>query len=112
MQAPIGMGSVQFAIHRHHLWFEPKAKLKPKAVHITRQWFQSFRKFTTIDKPVAQGRRVIIPDSEPTIVQHEQLYTKLTGFPRDRHDFIRIEVEISTFPVVNEHRSRPVTILP
>ena len=108
VQAPVRMRPVQVAVRRYHLRLKPQPEFHPQGVDVPGQGLQSSRQLFPVHPPVSQGAVVVIPFSEPSVVQHKQLNSRLAGRPGDLQDFFMIEVEIGGFPVVDQHRPFPV----
>ncbi len=65
-----------------------------------------------VHDPVAERPVIRVPPAEPAIVEHEQLHAQV---PRDRRDgdqALLVEVEVRSFPVVEQHGPLPVAPLP
>ncbi|MNI25186.1 hypothetical protein D3C73_788250 [compost metagenome] len=110
MQAPVGMGAVQLAVRRHHLRFEPEAELHAEPSDPFHQIRQALRQLAGIHEPVAQRSGVVIAAAEPAVVKHEQLDAQRLAGTGDIFDFVGIEVEVGSFPVVDQHRAGLVTV--
>ncbi|MNW59923.1 hypothetical protein D3C74_378770 [compost metagenome] len=110
MQAPVRIGAVQFAVRRHHLRFEPEAELHTEPSDPFHQVRQTLRQLAGIHEPVAQRSGIVIAAAEPAVVKHEQLNAQCLAGAGDIFDFVCIEVEVGSFPVVDQHRAGLVTV--
>ncbi|MNN33486.1 hypothetical protein D3C81_1472480 [compost metagenome] len=103
MQAPIRVTAVELAIFRDHLRLEPEPELHIHTGNTGYQVFQPAGQLALIYEPVSKRGFVIIPVSEPAVIQHEQLNPEFLALLRNTFDLIRIEIEVRSFPIVNKN---------
>ena len=96
------MGPVEVRVGRNHLRLHPKAKPQAHAIQLLHQMLQSPGELPLIDHPVPQTGTVVIPLSEPAVVQHQHLNAGRCRFPANGKDLLRIEPEVGRLPVVDQ----------
>ena len=98
------MRAEQFRIFADHLRLNPQAELQSHRVHFIHKTFQSALQLFLIHEPVAEGRSVIIPVPEPSVIHDKHIDT---GFFRglcESDQDVGVEVHHSRFPVVDKNR--------
>ena len=112
------MGAVKVAVLRHHLRLKPQAEFQPHGVELVAQLLKAAAHLLLVDEPVAQTAVVIVPLAEPAVVQHQHFDAQIGGLPGNLQNLFLVEIEISSFPVVDEHRTggmlvvTPADVLP
>ena len=101
---PVRMRPVQIAVLGHCLRLKPQAKLQAQSVDLVCQRFQAAGQLLLIDVPVAQAAGVIVPLSEPAVIQHQHFHAQIRCASGDFQDLFAVEIKICGLPVVQQHR--------
>ena len=104
MDAPVRVGTVQFAVFGYHLRLHPEAELHAQRVNPFHQRLQATGQTAPVLIPVPQRAAVIVPMTEPAVVQHHQLHTDRGSFFGKLYQLFFIKIEVCRFPVVDQHR--------
>ena len=72
---PIGMGAVEVTVRVDHFRLDPNAKRQAHVLNALGQRRNAGRKAFRIGGPIAKGATIIRPTLEPTIIQHQTLYS-------------------------------------
>ena len=108
-QDPVRMFSIKIAVFAYHFRLKPKTEFHPFCLCLLRNSRNAIGQFLQIRIPVAKGRMIILPFSEPSVIQYKQFDSKPFRRAYDLKNLFLIEIKISRFPVVDENRSRPVS---
>ena len=104
---PVRMLVEQQAPAAHHLRFDPDAEHQPHGVYALGKPCYASRKLLRVHVPVAQAGAVVVPATEPAVVQNEQLHADFLRRFRQLQDPAFREVEVRGLPVVAQHRALP-----
>ena len=97
------MHTIEIRILTHHLRFDPEAELQSLRLDLPNQPAEAVRKLPTIRHPVAQGTVILIPVTEPAVVQYQQFHAKLPGIPGQAQQQCFVEVQIRRLPAVEQN---------
>ena len=112
MEYPVRVSPVKIRILIYHFRLKPKAELHSQLSDTARQSGDTIRKTVPIRYPVSQACLLRTPLSEPSVIQHKELYTAFFRFPGNLQYLLLIKIHIGGFPVVDEDRTRSVSPVP
>ena len=105
---PVGMFVIEPADSAYHLGLDPDSEQHSQRMDAVCKAGKALRKLLCVHEPVAETCCVVVPLSEPAVVQDKKLHPEVVGIFRQFQDSVLGEVEICRFPVVAEHGSLPV----
>ena len=80
--------------------------ISPLLADFVRKLAQRTPHFLTIDLPVPERTGIVVPLSEPSVVQHKELDPDLSRTAAEFHQLFLIERKEKTFPTVDQNRAR------
>ena len=108
-QNPVRMLSIEIAVLVDHFRLKPETEFHAFRRYLLRDSCNAIRQLFQIRIPVSQRRMIILPFSEPSVIQYKQFDSKLFCRAHDLQNLFLIEIKISRFPVIDENRSRSVS---
>ena len=97
---PVRMRAVELAVLIYHLKLHPESEVEAQGLDLPGESGDSVRQLLQVCLPVPESLVVIVPLSEPAVVQHEELRADLLRLLRDAENLLLIEVEEGGLPVI------------
>ena len=105
---PVRMLGKQPAALADHLRLDPQAELHAQGGDLAGQAVDPVGQLAPVDGPVAERAGVVVAGPEPAVVEDEQLDPQVAGDLGDGQQLGLVEVEVGSFPVIDQDRPRPV----
>ena len=104
-QRPVGVGTVEIRVLADHLRLHPQAHLQAQIPDFSEGGGQPVREFLFMGEPVAKAAEIVVPASEPAVVNNEQLHAQILRPFGNGKEFFFGNVHVRRFPAVQQHRS-------
>ena len=101
-QGPVRVRLIETAVLTDHLRFDPEAELHGQVVDGGTEFSQRPAEFFFVDEPVAEGLIVIVPGTEPAVVEDHHVDAEVSRLFREVQEAVAVKVEQKGFPAVDE----------
>ena len=99
------MGPVEVAVLGNHLRLDPEAKGKTHLVNPLGKPLQAVLQLGVVHSPVPQAAAVIVPLSEPAVIQDEQVHAHLQGTLGNIQKLFLVKIKVGCLPAVDDNRA-------
>ena len=103
-QRPVRMRAKELGILAHHLRLDPEPDLQAHVGDFVQERVKAVGQLARIRKPVAETRVIVVPVSEPAVVDDQHVHAELLCLARKAQELVLIEVKIHGLPTVEEDR--------
>ena len=107
-QCPVRVEAVEIRIGIDGFRLKPEAEFHALGTNSVRQFFQTTGQFLFVHPVVAQARLVVLPVTEPAVIQNKEFTAQGFGPVGQVQKPGLIEIKHAAFPAVVQHRPKPI----
>ena len=109
-QRVIRVRPVKIAVLRYHFRLDPDAERKSHCMHFFGKLRKRHAELLLVDVPVAETTVIIVPFSEPAVVDDQKIDAQIFCLFREIQYLLPVKIEIAGFPAVKKNRCHLVFV--